>query len=84
MIAAYGGKCVCCGEAHEEFLTIDHIGGRNGNNHPWPKRAGTGIYAKLKALGWPRDAYRLLCMNCNFAIRYGDKCPHDPDLARGV
>jgi hypothetical protein len=77
MIEGYGGKCVCCGDSHPEFLTIDHIGGRNPDNHPWSKRAGTGIYAKLKRLGWPRDKYRLLCMNCNFAIRWGETCPHE-------
>src|SRR6266567_4357200 len=25
VLAAYGGKCVCCGESHPEFLAIDHV-----------------------------------------------------------
>src|SRR5689334_23309544 len=24
VIAAYGGKCACCGETEQKFLTIDH------------------------------------------------------------
>lgn len=75
-IAAYGGKCACCGEGHPEFLTLDHIGGRTELNHPWSGRAGTHIYAKLKKLGWPKNGYRILCMNCNWAVRYGSPCPH--------
>src|SRR6266481_1243298 len=27
MIKAYGGKCICCGEAQPKFLTIDHVRG---------------------------------------------------------
>jgi len=77
MIAAYGGRCVCCGDSHPEFLTLDHIGGRTAENHPWDLRQnGSSIYGKLKKLGWPKNAYRLMCMNCNWAIRWGDPCPH--------
>lgn len=25
VIAAYGGRCACCGEATPEFLSIDHV-----------------------------------------------------------
>jgi hypothetical protein len=77
MIAAYGGQCMCCGDSHPEFLTLDHIGGRTAENHPWDLRQnGSSIYGKLKKLGWPKNAYRLMCMNCNWAIRWGDPCPH--------
>src|SRR6266852_8334175 len=32
VLAAYGGKCVCCGETEDSFLSIDHIDG-DGNKH---------------------------------------------------
>lgn len=77
MIAAYGGRCQCCGEAEPEFLTLDHIGGKNEQNHPWnPKQGGTAIYGKLKKMGWPKDHYRLFCWNCNCGSRWTGVCPH--------
>ena len=63
MIQAYGGRCLICGEAHWEFLTIDHING-GGTEH----RRSIGsksIYAWLKERDWPQNGYRLLCANCN-------------------
>jgi hypothetical protein len=63
-IRAYGSKCELCGETYPEFMTIDHIHG-GGNKH----RALVGEAHKfrswLKQQGWPKDAYRLLCANCN-------------------
>ena len=79
----YGGVCACCGETERRFLTMDH-GGTDGGilrNNKWrgkeiPGR-GTGEYYRLKKLGWPQDiGVRILCMNCNFATRYGQTCPH--------
>jgi hypothetical protein len=32
VLAAYGGKCVCCGEAEEAFLTLDHVN-NDGKQH---------------------------------------------------
>lgn len=82
MIAAYGGECVCCGVSDEPFLSLDHVN-RDGRQHSEsltgmvgsPRRTAL-IYKDLKRRGWPQDAYRLLCMSCNFATRYGDPCPH--------
>lgn len=77
MLVAYGSRCTCCGEVEPEFLTLDHVGGMTDENHPWStKQRGTTIYGKLKKLGWPQDRYRLLCMNCNWAIRFTQVCPH--------
>lgn len=80
MFAACGGHCVCCGETAKAFLTLDHIR-RDGRQHRLMlggKRVATSyqIYADLKKQGWPKDGYRVLCMNCNFATRYGAACPH--------
>jgi hypothetical protein len=73
-LAAYGGKCECCGEDHYEFLAIDHING-GGNKH---RRAiGTSISMArwLRDSGYP-DGFRILCHNCNMAIGFYGRCPH--------
>jgi hypothetical protein len=75
MFDAYGHACTCCGEAHREFLTLEHLKG-GGTKH---RRAAGGTYQillALKASGWPKDDYTVLCMNCNWAERWGDPCPH--------
>lgn len=76
MFDAYGGKCACCFETREAFLTVDHI---NGGGSKARKLHGFGVpfYLKLRRLGWPQEGLRILCMNCNFAIRYGEICPHE-------
>lgn len=76
VIAGYGGSCVCCGEATFEFLTIDHIEG--GGRADRAKRTGAGFYSRLEKEGFPKAAYRLLCMNCNFAFGIYGHCPHHP------
>jgi transposase-like protein len=81
LITAYGSKCACCGETEPAFLTLDHIGG-GGSAHRREMRAKNKgnvhlrIRQELKAQGWPKDKYRLLCMNCNFATRHKKACPH--------
>ena len=78
LLAAYGNKCACCGETEREFLTLDHVGG-GGNIHRrtegWKAR-GKSLFLRLKAQGFPKDKWQLLCMNCNFAVRNGAICPH--------
>ena len=76
MIAAYGSKCSCCGEKAWEFLTLDHINGDGAKHRRETNRRGNRLYALLKKQGWPKKAYRLLCMNCNFAIGRCGYCPH--------
>ncbi|HRZ15242.1 MAG TPA: hypothetical protein P5110_07030 [Candidatus Omnitrophota bacterium] len=66
-------ECACCHEKHIEFLTIDHIKG-GGNKHR--KSLGKVVFYRwLKKNGFPKG-YRVLCMNCNFARRYNQICPH--------
>ena len=65
--------CTCCGEQSTEFLVIDHIGG-GGTQHRKSLNASS-IYTWLKRHGYP-DGYRVLCHNCNFAVRLGP-CPHE-------
>jgi hypothetical protein len=74
VIAAYGGKCVCCSCAVFEFLTIDHIHGDGRKDRAVHR--GAGFYSWLEKNGFPTAHYRLLCMNCNFAIGIYGACPH--------
>ena len=66
--AAYGSQCACCGEREPVFLAIDHIDGivREG-----PKKLrGLQLYRWLHKNKFPAG-YRLLCHNCNAAVRWG-------------
>lgn len=68
VFAHYGESCVCCGEAHPDFLAMDHINNDgashrkdiNGNN-----RSGR-IYGWLIRNNFPQ-AFQTLCHNCNFS-----------------
>ena len=83
IVAAYGGKCQCCGESHIEFLTIDHMNG-DGTAHRAVTGKGRKIYQDLKNRGFPQDGYQLLCLNCNIALGFYGYCPHNPDQHRAV
>ena len=72
--SAYGNSCACCGEAEKRFLTMDHIAGRKDG--PLGKYEGSKLYSKLRLLGYPKG-FRVLCMNCNWAIGVGGHCPHE-------
>jgi hypothetical protein len=75
VIAAYGGRCQCCGEDSYEFLTIDHVGGE-GQAHK-KSVPGRKVYRWLRNNGFPQDGrFQLLCMNCNFAKGMYGQCPH--------
>ena len=90
VIAAYGYKCVCCGESEPKFLSIDHIF-NDGAEHRRQlveqgvlKKAPYGhimygsdkMYRWLKRQGYPKDRFQLLCYNCNCAKGFWGKCPH--------
>lgn len=76
VLAAYGGKCVCCGETEPLFLEIDHIR-QDGADHRREITQGA-TYAWLKRNGFPKDNFRCLCGNCNFArVRNKGECPHE-------
>jgi hypothetical protein len=64
--------CSCCGEAHPEFLVLDHV---NGGGNEERRRYGRGLFGYLKRAGYP-DGYRVLCANCNTAFAYYGACPH--------
>ena len=84
VLAAYGGKCECCGEATPEFLTIDHIY-NDGNNHRKEgqyTREGTpgpSLYRTLRKEGFPKGRVQILCWNCNCAKGKYGSCPHQKE-----
>lgn len=77
-LAAYGGKCSCCGETIPEFLTVEHLKG-DGKVHR--KAAGTGLrmLVDMRRNGWPQDRFTILCYNCNCAKGHSKTrtCPHE-------
>lgn len=74
VLAAYGGKCVCCGETRFEFLAIDHING-GGRKHRLSIPSGK-VYRWLKKQNYPKDGFQVLCHNCNMAKAFYRICPH--------
>ena len=70
-------SCACCGEAHFEFLVIDHIhGGGNIHRAEVGHRAkGSKIYRWLKNSGYP-EGFRVLCASCNHSLGLYGYCPH--------
>lgn len=78
VLAHYGSVCACCQESTLEFLTIDHIEG-GGVQHRKGIPSGN-IYRWLEANGYPAG-FRVLCMNCNWATRWEETCPHQRDTS---
>jgi hypothetical protein len=72
VIERYGGKCACCGETEPCFLGMDHIGGKSDRYD-----TGANLYKRLKRENFPKEGYRVLCHNCNLAIGFYGKCPHE-------
>lgn len=70
----YGRKCVCCGEKHAEFLSIDHING-GGRKHRDEVGRGRLFYKWLLDNKYPPD-FRILCYNCNISLGIFGYCPH--------
>jgi hypothetical protein len=68
----------CCGEAHWEFLALDHINGGG-----WQQRRTLGLssermYRWIQKQGYP-DGFRVLCHNCNMARGFYGTCPHEQE-----
>jgi hypothetical protein len=69
-----GNKCVCCGETQQIFLSLDHI--QNDGYIDRIKHGRRTTYQYKEIIENPdQKKYQLLCMNCNWAKRYGI-CPH--------
>lgn len=79
-LAAYGGKCACCGEYREPFLVIDHVNGDGAEHRRQILKqkakppGGFTTYRWLRLNGYP-EGFQVLCANCNTAKERG-VCPH--------
>lgn len=69
-------QCPYCDVDYIEFLSIDHINGC-GNEHRRQDPSSVRIYRWLYKHGYP-EGFRVLCMNCNFALGHFGYCPHVP------
>lgn len=76
---AYGGECACCGEDQWQFLSIDHENGGGAEERERLGLGGVGFYRLLRQQGFPKEGYRLLCMNCNTALGFYGYCPHQKE-----
>ena len=75
VLAAYGARCACCGEAEEAFLTLDHVNGGGTAERRTLGRGTDAFYRRVRAAGFP-PAYQVLCANCNMAKGTRGRCPH--------
>ena len=76
----YGGKCECCGETDDRFLTIDHLVGSGRKDREVIKKGmvsgGSYYYRWIRDQGYPSHL-RVLCFNCNSGrMVNGGVCPH--------
>jgi len=68
-------RCRCCGESTWEFLTIDHVNGRDGFSHE-KRLSGHKMYRWIIKNNFP-TGFQILCMNCNSAKGFFGSCPHE-------
>lgn len=85
LIAGYGGKCTCCGEDRQEFLSLEHLNG-DGPQHRIlisgdRRSGGYKVYKDVIKRGFPPE-YTILCMNCNFSKGSQGYCPHVMDRSK--
>jgi hypothetical protein len=75
--------CNCCGlNSHIEFLTVDHIAGRQEmDSEPELKKlkymsklSGTALVIWIIKNNFPKG-FQILCHNCNQTKGYYGKCP---------
>jgi hypothetical protein len=76
VLEAYGGRCVCCGETHPHFLSIDHKngGGKFDRIAHGCREGGVNWYRYL--LNEHPAHVQILCHNCNMAKGHYGICPH--------
>ena len=77
VMAAYGGRCACCGEEEVAFLSIDHMHGGGRKHREEIGAVGSrGFYGWLKDNNYPAG-FQVLCHNCNMGRHLnGGICPH--------
>ena len=78
-LAAYGGKCTCCGEDEEVKLALDHVHG-GGREHRSIGGVRGAAYRDARDRNYPPD-YQILCHNCNASKAFGGTCIHHRSVA---
>jgi hypothetical protein len=82
-----GGKraCTCCGEAEQDFLTIDHVHGGGSRERRklfgHSQAGGHRFYRWLIRNGFP-SGYSVLCTNCNLSKAKHGACVHLRPISR--
>ena len=76
IINHYGNKCVCCGESHEEFLTMDHVNNNGAEHRREIGRTSSCTYRWIKKNNYP-NSFQILCWNCNESKHHRGYCPHN-------
>ncbi len=84
----YGGDnlaCACCGEWRLPFLALDHIdgGGKEHRKALGPNASTYTMYRWIVNNSYP-GGFRVLCHNCNCALGFYGRCPHDDERAMEV
>ena len=78
VVRGYGGRCACCREDIEIFLTVDHKNNDGAKERRQSNFCNMGLYRRIIAQKFPA-AYQLLCFNCNCGrAQNGGVCPHAP------
>lgn len=75
VVEYYGGRCECCGIKDFEFLAIDHINGGGVQHRKKLRSQYANIIDYAIRNNFP-DTLRILCHNCNSALGFYGKCPH--------
>lgn len=71
--------CACCGVNQINFLSLDHIDGRDENDKDTGKTLYGKLLAEYKKTGKWRDGLQVLCFNCNTGKHDKKECPHETD-----
>ena len=83
VLAAYGGRCTCCGEAENHFLALDHVAGDGAAHRREIAKSvdGGSLYRWAKLNGYP-PSLQIHCHNCNLAKGFYGQCPHQARAAK--
>jgi hypothetical protein len=76
-------QCACCGEKHQEFLTIDHMNNEGAKHRRSDSEVRNSFYCWLKKKGFP-EGYQILCFNCNWAKAHWEICPHQIEQKKAL
>jgi hypothetical protein len=60
VLAGYGGRCACCGEAETSMLQLDHVHGRGNQERATHRSNWKGVYIRARREGFPADLQLLV------------------------